>query len=44
MPDMNAVPEQRLPILMIVVGRQRGGKTSAVNTIQQAREGGDIRI
>ena len=46
MPDTNTMPEQRKPILMVVVGRQRVGKTSVVNTIiQKVREaGGKLQI
>ena len=46
MPNTNAVSEQRLPILMVVVGRQRVGKTTVVNTIiQRVREaGGQMQI
>lgn len=41
MPDTNTLPETRQPILMVMVGRQRVGKTTIINTIiQKTKEGG----
>ncbi len=46
MSETNLTADIRRPILMVVVGRQRIGKTTVVNTIiQKVREGGgDLRI
>ncbi len=46
MPDTNAVSQHRQPLLLVVVGRQRVGKTTVVNTIvQKAREaGGQLQV
>ena len=46
MSETNVVAGVRRPILMVVVGRQRVGKTTVVNTIiQKVREGGgDLKI
>ena len=46
MAETNITADVRRPILMVVVGRQRVGKTTVVNTIiQKARKGGeDLRI
>ncbi len=33
MPDTNTVTERRQPLLLVVVGRQRVGKTAFINTI-----------
>lgn len=46
MPDTNTVTELRQPLLLVVVGRQRVGKTSVVNTIiQKVREaGGQLQV
>ena len=39
MSETNVTADVRRPILMVVVGRQRVGKTTVVNTIiQKARE------
>ena len=33
MPDTNTISQHRQPLLLVVVGRQRVGKTTVVNTI-----------
>jgi ABC-type branched-subunit amino acid transport system ATPase component len=46
MSETNVSTDVRRPILMVVVGRQRVGKTTVVNTIiQKVRDGGgDLKI